>query len=140
MEPDVGHLHSGYDRLRRVGTFVHAQPSISSLPVTVARSRSSCHDAAAARCSHEAGSGSLLKHALGSGGLNVGQVPVTHPGRAATVVLMLFMPIIIAFITASTTKSLNLTPDESNLMRGHQVPHARTQGLPASVRGLWRYW
>ena len=43
-------------------------------------------------------------------------VPVTHIGRFAAVVLMLFMPIIIAFITASTTKSLNLTPDESELM------------------------
>jgi len=42
-------------------------------------------------------------------------VPVTHIGRAAVVVVMLFMPLIIAFITASTTKSLNLTPDEVTL-------------------------
>lgn len=52
---------------------------------------------------------------------HVPQVPVTHAGRAAAVVLMLFMPIIIAFITASTTKSLNLTPDETTLMRGRVI-------------------
>ena len=55
-------------------------------------------------------------------------MPVTHIGRAACVVVMLFMPIIIAFITASTTKKISLTPDEATLMvnidSNHLLRHA----------------
>jgi hypothetical protein len=72
----------------------------------------------------------------------VSQVPVTHIGRAACVVVMLFMPIIIAFITASTTKSLNLTPDEAVLMLGIDSNHLRVRFLSCAaclVQHWWRF-
>jgi hypothetical protein len=66
-------------------------------------------------------------------------VPITHIGRAAAVVVMLFMPIVIAFITASTTKALNLTSDESTLMRGIDANRLRLRLLSAaaSIIQLW---
>lgn len=67
-------------------------------------------------------------------------VPVTHIGRFAAVVLMLFMPIIIAFITASTTKSLNLTPDESELMSRIDANRLRLRLLSSAASLIQDWW
>ena len=67
-------------------------------------------------------------------------VPVTHIGRFAAVVLMLFMPIIIAFITASTTKSLNLTPDESELMSRIDANRLRLRILSSAASLIQDWW
>ncbi len=71
---------------------------------------------------------------------NNGQVPVTHIGRAACVVVMLFMPIIIAFITASTTKKITLTPDEATLMVSIDSNHLRVRVLAAAASMLQLWW
>ena len=73
-------------------------------------------------------------------GSRVWQVPVTHIGRAACVVVMLFMPIIIAFITASTTKSLNLTPDEAVLMLGIDSNQLRVRFLSSAASLVQHWW
>ena len=65
---------------------------------------------------------------------------MTHIGRAACVVVMLFMPIIIAFITASTTKKISLTPDEATLMVNIDSNHLRVRVLVAAASMLQLWW
>ena len=67
-------------------------------------------------------------------------VPVTHIGRGACVIVMVSMPIIIAFITASTTKSLNLTPDEGQLMMGIDANRLRLRLLSVAATLIQRWW
>jgi len=56
------------------------------------------------------------------------------------VVVMLFMPIIIAFITASTTKKISLTPDEATLMVNIDSNHLRVRVLAAAAAMLQLWW
>jgi len=67
-------------------------------------------------------------------------VPVTHIGRFACIVVMLFMPIIIALMTASTTKALNLSPDEALLMQGIDKNRKRVRVLTAAASLVQHWW
>jgi|NorSeaMetagenome_1021524.scaffolds.fasta_scaffold82564_1 hypothetical protein len=53
---------------------------------------------------------------------------------------MLCMPIIIAFITASTMKKINLTPDELTLMTGIDANRLRVRVLASAALIVQCWW
>eukprot|EP00960_Hanusia_phi_P029221 747845-Hanusia_phi.AAC.6 len=67
-------------------------------------------------------------------------VPKTHIGRMAAVVVMLWMPLIIAFITASTTKKLNLNPDEEKMMVSIDNNRLKMIAMNSAARVIQFWW